>query len=334
MVVFFLKRSFSLLLTLAGMSMIIFIITRALPGDPAVMAAGGSDATPEMIKHVRQELGLDRPLMVQYSYFLARLLQGDFGRSFVTNRRIAKELKAHLPASVELALGAVAISCLLGIPLGVVASRCRRRLAALIRCVSIFSVAMPVYWSGLMAILIFYGILNLLPAAGRLSQGVPPPSMVTGLYLVDSLLSGQLTTFWDACRHLLLPAVILSAISFGTLINVTRSSMVEILREQFIVTARAKGLAAWVVTWKHAFRNIAIPIVTLVGLQLGQLLGGVVLVETIFAWPGLGLYVVSAIDNLDYPIIMVFTLTYSFFYAAINFVVDSLYFYLNPQITQ
>jgi len=328
------RRLGSLVLVLLGMSVIVFLLLRSLPGDPAVMAAGGADATAEAIAKVREEMGLDEPLVVQYTLFVRNLLRGDLGRSIVTRREVLEDLKAFLPATVELAVASVFLACLVGIPMGVLSAVYRGRwLDALFKPLSVFAASMPVYWLGLMAILMFYGLLGWLPAGGRLSAGNVMPVQVTGLFTVDALLTGRPDLLWDALRHLALPAVVLSGISLGNIANLTRATMLEALAEPFIVTARGKGLPEAAVVMRHAFRNITMPVVTVVGLQLGQLMGGVVLTETIFSWPGLGLYAVSALDNFDYPILMVFTLVYSALYAGINILVDLLCALLNPQLS-
>jgi peptide/nickel transport system permease protein len=328
------RRLAYLALVVLGMSVIVFGFVRVLPGDPAVMAAGGADATPETIAHARKELGLDQPLPVQYSIYVRNIFTGNFGRSLATRHPIGEDLRSFLPATIELALAAVCISALLGIPLGIVAAvRADRWLDQLARSLSIFASSMPVYWLGLVAVLVFYRFLGFLPAGGRLSFGVTPAPFVTGLYTVDGLLAGDLRLFGDALRHLALPATVLSGISFGMIFNVTRASFLEVLKEPYINTARAKGLGELAVIAKHGLKNAAIPIVTVIGLQLGQLMGGVVLTETIFSWPGLGLYMVRAVDTLDYPIIMTCTLVYSLAYGILNFIVDLAYLALNPQIT-
>jgi peptide/nickel transport system permease protein len=245
---------------------------------------------------------------------------------------VSEDLRKFWPASVELALAAIAISALIGIPLGVVSAiRAGRWLDRLITPGSVFLGSMPIFWLGLMAVLVFYRQLDLLPAGGRLAVGVTPPPTITGLYLVDSLLSGQLVVFGDALRHLILPASILSVISLAMITRITRAAMLDILHEDYLRTARAKGLPEPRIVLKHALRNASVPIVTVVGIQLGQLIGGVVITETIFSWPGLGLYAITAVDNQDYPAIMAFTLLTTVVYVIINLAVDVLYPLLNPQ---
>jgi peptide/nickel transport system permease protein len=259
-------------------------------------------------------------------------LQGDFGRSMVNGKPVLEDIRKFWPASVELALAAIAISALVGIPLGVVSAvRAGRFIDKLITPGSVFLGSMPIFWLGLMAVLVFYRMLDLLPAGGRLSVGAASPPAVTGLYLIDALLAGDLVVFRDALRHLVLPATILSVLSLAMITRVTRAAMLDILHEDYLRTARAKGVPESRVILKHALRNASIPILTVVGLQLGQLLGGVVITETIFSWPGLGLYAVTAVENQDYPAIMAFTLVSTVAYVLINMVVDVLYPLFNVQ---
>ena len=317
---------------MAAISLAVFVLSQYLPGDPAFIAAGGGDATPEMIAHARERLGLDRPMVIRYVLYMRSALQGDFGRSMVNNKPVSEDLQKFWPASVELALAAIAISAIIGVPLGVLSAiRAGRWLDRLITPGSVFLGSMPIFWLGLMAVLVFYRQLDLLPAGGRLAVGMTPPPAITGLYLVDSLLSGQLVVFGDALRHLILPASILSVISLAMITRITRAAMLDILHEDYLRTARAKGLPEPRVVFKHALRNASVPIVTVVGIQLGQLIGGVVITETIFSWPGLGLYAVTAVENQDYPAIMAFTLLTTIVYVVINLGVDLLYPLLNPQ---
>ena len=328
-----LRRLPLLALLLAGISLAAFLLTQQLPGDPAFIAAGGGEATPEMIAHARARLGLDRPLWVQYLLYMRGALQGDFGRSMVNARPVIEDLRKFWPASLELALAAIAISAVVGIPLGVASAvRAGRWLDRLITPGSVFLGSMPIFWLGLMAVLVFYRMLDVLPAGGRLTVGAAPPPAVTGLFVIDALLARDLAVFGDAVRHLVLPASILSVVSLAMITRVTRAAMLDILHEDYLRTARAKGLAEPIVVLKHGLRNASVPILTVVGIQLGQLIGGVVITETIFSWPGLGLYAVTAVENQDYPAIIAFTLVTTVVYVGINLVVDLLYPVLNPQV--
>ena len=327
-----LRRLPLLVLLLAAISAAVFGLTQYLPGDPAFIAAGGGDATPEMIEHARARLGLDRPTWVRYLLYMRNALTGDFGRSLVNRKPVIQDLRAFWPASAELALAAITISAVVGIPLGVLSAvRAGRWLDRLITPGSVFLGSMPIFWLGLMAVLVFYRMLDLLPAGGRLTVGLTPPPPVTGLLLIDSLVARDPVGFGDALRHLILPAAILSVISLAMITRVTRAAMLDILHEDYLRTARAKGLGESRVVLKHAFRNASVPVVTVLGIQLGQLIGGVVVTETIFSWPGLGLYAVTAVENQDYPAIMAFTLVTTVAYVAINLVVDLVYPLLDPR---
>jgi peptide/nickel transport system permease protein len=328
-----LQRLPLLVILLAAISLAVFMLAQQLPGDPAFIAAGGGDATPEMIAHARERLGLDRPVWVRYLYYMRNALQGDFGRSMVNSKPVIEDIRKFWPASLELALAAIAISAVVGIPLGVLSAvRAGRWLDRLITPGSVFLGSMPIFWLGLMAVLVFYRMLDLLPAGGRLSVSMTPPAAVTGLYLADALLARDVAVFGDAIRHLVLPASILSVISLAMITRVTRAAMLDILHEDYLRTARAKGVPESRVVLKHALRNASVPILTVVGLQLGQLIGGVVITETIFSWPGLGLYAVTAVENQDYPALMAFTLVTTVVYVLINLLVDLLYPLLNPQV--
>jgi peptide/nickel transport system permease protein len=286
-----------------------------------------------MIAHARERLGLDRPVWVRYLYYMRNALQGDFGRSMVNGKPVIEDIRKFWPASLELALAAIAISAAAGIPLGVLSAvHAGRWLDRLITPGSVFLGSMPIFWLGLMAVLVFYRLLDLLPAGGRLSVSMAPPAAVTGMYLADSLLARDVAVFGDALRHLVLPASILSVISLAMITRVTRAAMLDILHEDYLRTARAKGVPELRVVLKHALRNASVPILTVVGLQLGQLIGGVVITETIFSWPGLGLYAVTAVENQDYPALMAFTLVTTVVYVLINLLVDLLYPLLNPQV--
>ena len=321
-----------LVVLLLAVTVAVFTLTQWLPGDPAFVAAGGGDATPEMIAHARARLGLDRPAWVRFVYYVRNVAQGDFGRSMVNGKPVIEDLRKFWPASVELALAAIAISAVIGIPLGVVSAVWARRWPdRLITPASVFLGSMPIFWLGLMAVLVFYRMMDWLPAGGRLAVGVSAPPAVTGLLLLDALLARDLGVFREALRHLVLPASILSVISLAMITRVTRAAMLDILHEDYLRTARAKGVPEVRVILRHALGNAAVPIVTVVGIQLGQLIGGVVVTETIFAWPGLGLYAVTAVENQDYPAILAFTLVSTMAYVTINLLVDLLYPWLSPQ---
>jgi peptide/nickel transport system permease protein len=330
---FLLRRLAYLAYVLIGMSLLMFVVSRMLPGDPALIYAGEQNVTTEMIERARRDLGLDRPLVVQYVIYMQHLARGDFGRSLVTRERIFEDLKRYYPATMELALAAIAIACLVGIPVGIVSAVFAGRwLDHASRAVALFLNAMPVFWLGLMAIVIFYARLDWLPAGGRVSDAHREPPRLTGLYTIDFLAAGDLAGLGSALSHLVMPAVVLSALSMGVLARITRASLLEVLEQQYVTAARAKGLAEWVVIGKHALRNAGVTIVTVLGLQFGNLVGGAVLTESISSWPGVGRYAVRAIETTDFPAIMGFAITFAILYSLVNLAVDVTYYALNPRV--
>lgn len=316
-----------------GMSVLMFFISHALPGDPARVAAGGERATAEMIAEARRRLALDKPVYVQYWRYMQQLLKGGFGRSIVTNRPVIDDLTRLLPASLELTLSALLFASLVGIPMGVMASKRPNSLADNgLRVFSSFFISMPDFWMGLLLVLFFYRLLGILPFTGRLSFSIIPPPTITGFMTFDSLLSGNWDTLADSVVHLILPTVTLGFVSIGFFSRMTRSSMVEVLTSHYIRTAYGKGLKSWRVFYLHALRNAWIPIMTIMGLQLGNIVGGAVVIETIFSWPGIGKYAVEAVENQDFPAIMGFAIIYSLFYALVNLVVDLLALVADPRL--
>ncbi|WP_322995687.1 ABC transporter permease [Castellaniella sp.] len=326
------RRLFSLVWVVLGVSLITFTISHLVPGDPARLIAGDR-ATPEIVAHIRTQLGLDLPLPQQYLRYMWQLLHGDLGVSIRTHRPVLQDLAAFFPATLELALVALFLATLLGIPLGVLSAVYRNRLTDHIaRTLAVAGISTPAFWLGLGLIVIFYGELGWLPGGGRLAQGMTPPPAVTGLYLIDAAWAGQWDVWRSALRHILLPALTLSFVHLGVVARQVRSSMLEQLSEDYIRTARAYGLSAWVVVLRHALPNAMIPSVTVLGLALGDLLYGAVLTETVFSWPGMGAYVVDSIQALDFPAVMGFAVVVSFAYVLLNLVVDLVYRWLDPRI--
>lgn len=334
MLVVIIKRIGYLFLVVIGMSLLIFIASRMLPGDPALIAAGGMEATAEMVAHVREEYGLDKPLAIQYLLYMKHIVVGDFGRSLIDREPIIKKLIYFYPATFELAFFGVLFACSVGIPLGIVSAiKNGGAIDNICRVSSLFLVSMPIFWLGLLFIYFFYGVLQILPPGGRIFSNISLPPHVTGILTIDCLLVGDFPKLVIVLEHLIMPSIVLGSISLGIIARMTRASVLEILTENYIITGRAKGLAEKAVIIKYALRNAAIPIVTVIGLQLGILLGGAVLTETVFTWPGVGRFVIEAVDNKDYPAIMGFVITYSFIYAIINMIVDLAYAWLNPRIS-
>jgi peptide/nickel transport system permease protein len=322
----------SLLLVLWGMSVLTFVISRAIPGDPARHAAGPF-ATGEQVEVVRRDLGLDRPLLEQYVTYLRHLARGDLGRSIVSRRGVREDLGDFFPATVELGLASGLLAVAVAVPLGVVAAVHRGRLADYAATVlALIGACTPVFWFGLVLQVIFYKELGWFPAGGRLPVGAVPPTPVTGLYTVDSLLAGNVPLFATAIAHLVLPTLTLAQLTLGITARMIRSSLVEVLGHDYVRTARAKGVSERHVLLRHALRNALVPVLTILGLQAGQLLGGAVLTETIFSWPGIGSYAVRAVEALDFPAIMGVALLMSFVYVVINVGIDLLYPLIDPRM--
>jgi peptide/nickel transport system permease protein len=332
MIGFLSRRLVALIPTLLGMTVMLFLISSILPVDPA-RAALGEDATMEQVEAYRKQLGLDQPLWVQFFRYVSNVMRGDLGNSIVSRRPVVEDLKEKLAATLELSIVSIVISSLIAIPLGIASAVSRNSLTDHVsRVVSLFSVSMPIFWLAMMMQLLFYAKLGWLPYGGRLDPHIAAPPQVTGFYTIDSLIAGDFTTFLSAVKHLFLPAVALSNISSGTLARITRSSMLDVLTETYIVTARAKGLRERSVICFHALKNAAIPIVTLGGMQFGHLIGGAVLTETIFAWPGIGRYAAYSIFWSDLPAVMGFALLVTLLFALVNLGVDVLYGWLDPRI--
>lgn len=327
-----LRRMVELVPVVGGMSLFIFFVAHSIPADPARLAAG-PEATPEMVAKVRAELGLDKPLYVQYLHFLYRLLQGDLGRSILTGRSVRQDLLRYLPATLELTTVSLLFALGLGIPLGIAGARHEgRALDHASRLGSLYGISLPVFWIGIIFQLIFYAKLGWLPSGGRLSPGISPPGTWTGSYVLDAIIARQPIVALDALKHLLLPGLTQSFIALALTARMTRSTMLEILRQDYIRTARAKGLSERAVLYIHGFRNAAIPVVTVAGLQLGVMLSGAVMTETVFSWPGVGLFAYKAIVTADFPALIGFTLMVSVVYALINLGVDLFCLVIDPRI--
>ena len=332
MLAYAVRRILALIAVLAATSALVFFLSRLIPGDPARVAAG-VDATPQMVQQLRERLGLDRPLPMQYAYYVARLITGDLGASIASQRPVIDDLKQRLPATLELTLTSLVLSAGLGIPLGVLSATHRGRVAGLLgQLMPASLVSAPVFWVGMVLQFLLYGKLGLLPDSGRVGSATTIHT-VTGFLSIDALITGNWNGFVDILTHLILPAAVLTNVSLPTISRVTAASVAEVLAQQFIATARAKGLSERFILTYHVLRNAAIPMVTVLGLRFGDLMAGAVLVETIFAWPGIGRYAVTAIDNLDYPAIMGFVLVATATYALVNLAVDLLYFWLDPTIS-
>ncbi|MGH2928752.1 MAG: ABC transporter permease [Candidatus Dormibacteraceae bacterium] len=334
MVEFLIRRLLLIVLVLFGITVITFAITHIVPVDP-VAAYVGPQAPPSEVAQIRREFGLDKPLPEQYLIYLWGLLHGNLGTSIHDNRPVAADIRAYLPATIELSAAAMIIAVAIGIPGGVIAGVYRNRVFDhLARIGSLAGVSLPVFYLALLLLAVFYVKLSILPGPGELSVYLTPPPTVTGMMVVDSLLAGNLADFGDALQHLIMPAFVLGFSSAGIILRITRSSMIETLREDFVRTARAKGAGRLRVIVYHALRNAMIPTVTVIGLAFGSLLAGAVLTETIFSWPGLGMYATTSVVSLDIPAIMGVTLVAAVAYSLVNLAVDIAYARLDPRIAE
>jgi peptide/nickel transport system permease protein len=330
--VFVFRRLLAVIPVLFGVTLCVFFLSRAIPGDPASMIAG-QRASAETIARIRHVHGLDRPLPEQYVRYMGNLLRGDLGTSIRNQRPVLDDLADFFPATLELTLAAMFLCLAAGVPLGILAAVRRNRLADhLTRVFSVVGVSTPVFWLGLMLLLVFYRNLGILPGSGRLDIYFSPPPPLTGMYAVDALLAGEWAVLGNVLSHLILPAFCLSYVYLAIITRIVRSSMINCLEQDYVVTARANGLPEFRVIGRHALKNSLIPTITIAGLSVGELLGGAILTETIFGWPGMGKYVVDSVNSLDFPAIMGFTLVVSLAYVFINLCVDVLYALVNPQI--
>jgi peptide/nickel transport system permease protein len=321
---------------LVGVTLLTFVVSRVVPADPlAVIVSEKALDNPEIVQAAIRKWGLDKPLPEQYLYYLGNLLHGDLGISFKTKRPVAQDLRQYLPATVELALGSLLFALALGLPLGILAAiHSGSWMDHLARFVSLLGASMPPFWSGLMALFLLYFKAQILPGPGRIGTRAIAPRVITGLYLLDTFLVGDLHAFGDALRHLILPSVILGWFTLAIICRITRSSLLEVLRMDYIRTARAKGLHERAVLLHHALRNAFIPTLTTLGLAFAGLMTGAIMTETIFAWPGIGRYAVEAAVNLDYPAVLGTTLLIAVIYIFVNLVVDVLYGVIDPRIRE
>lgn len=325
------KRFLTIVPVLIGVSLIVFGFIHLIPGDPAVTMLG-ERATPERVAEIRAQLGLDRPLYAQYLIYVGKILRGDLGASILRGDPVLHDLAKRFPATVELALSAITVAVLIGVPMGIVAAVWRNSLFdALSRLIALTGVSMPIFWLGLMLAWVFGVVLGLLPTGFRLNTSVMIVP-VTNLFLVDSLLAGDGEAFAAAARHLVLPAVALSTIPMAVIARMTRASLLEILSQDYIRTAESKGLPQRTVILRHAMRNALLPVMTVTGLQIGRLLAGAILTETIFSWPGIGLWIFEAIQARDYPIVQGATLFIATVFVLVNLLTDLLYAVVDPRI--
>jgi dipeptide transport system permease protein len=329
---FLLKRLALVVPTFLGITLLVFALIRLLPGDPVEALSGERGMTPERYARLLNEFGLDRPLWVQYLDYLWKALHGDLGLSTISHEPVFHEFIARFPATMELGIVAMLLALVIGLPAGILAAMKRNTVADYaVMGASLTGYSMPIFWWGLLLILTFSVGLGWTPVAGRVAIQYDIPA-VTGFMLIDSLLSSDAGAFKSALSHLILPAIVLGTIPLAVIARMTRSSMLEVLREDYVRTARAKGASTLRVVGVHALRNALIPVVTTIGLQVGTLMAGAILTETNFAWPGIGKWLVEAIHRRDYPSVQGGILMTATIIILVNLVVDLLYGVINPRI--
>ena len=334
MFTFLLKRLALLLPTFIGITLVAFFLIRLVPGDPIEVMVGERRLDPEAHARLVQQMGLDRPLWVQYGSYLKQTLTGNLGTSIVSREPVSVEFAALFPATVELALCALALALVVGLALGSLAALKRGSLVDQgVMGLATVGYSMPIFWWGLMLIMLFSVDLGWTPVSGRIAieYDITPR---TGFMLIDSVLSGEAGAFVSALRHLVLPALVLGTVPMAVIARMTRSSLLEVLREDYMRTARAKGLSPLRVVVVHGLRNALIPVITVVGLQTGALLGGAVLTETIFSWPGIGKWLIDSIARRDYPVVQAGILISALIFIVANLLVDVLYGVADPRIRE
>lgn len=330
---YLLRRLVTLTITLLGIMVITFFISLVIPLDP-LAALAGPQAPQETVERLRTLYGFDQPIYVQFGRYVVRLAHGDLGVSFQTSRPVFQDILKFFPATLELATFAILIGVAVGIPLGVLSAVYRNSLLdQFCRVLSLIGVSTPVFWLGLVLLLIFYFKLGWLPEPGRLDIMLLEPPRITGVLLIDSVVARDWEVFANALKHMVLPASVLGLVGMAGIARITRSSMLEVLSQEYVKTARIKGLSEYLVITRHALRNALVPTVTVIGLTYGGLMEGSVLTETIFSWPGLGRYMANAFLTLDLNTIVGGTILVAFTFCLVNLLVDLLYAFLNPKIS-
>jgi ABC-type dipeptide/oligopeptide/nickel transport system permease component len=328
---YIIKRLLWAIPTLLGVSIIVFSMVHLAPGDPALVMLG-EHASKESVDALREQMGLNKPLIEQYILFLTNALQGDFGTSTISGEPVLYEFLERFPATIELSLVALTFATIIGLFAGILSAVKRYSMfdyAAM--STALAGVSMPVFWLGLMLIYLFSVELGWLPVSGRLGYEFDIDH-ITGLFLVDSLIAQDYEAFWDALKHLILPAVALGTIPMAIIARMTRASMIEVMQEDYVRTARAKGCSNMQVILIHALKNALMPVITVIGLMLGTLFAGSILTETTFSWPGIGKWLVNAVNQRDFPIIQSTTLIIATMFVAVNLIVDLLYALVNPKV--
>src|SRR5664279_4601625 len=332
MIRFFLTRLSLVIPTFIGITLLVFVLIRLIPGDPIETMAGERGIDPARLAQLRKEYGFDQPVLVQYGLYLSRLVHGDLGRSIVTHESVMSEFQTLFPATIELSVCAILFALCLGLPAGIIAAVRRNSIFDHgVMGISLTGYSMPIFWWGLLLILLFSVQLGWTPVSGRIAvQHYIEPT--TGFLLIDSLLTGDKGSFWSTVSHLILPMVVLGTNPLAVVARMTRSAMLEVLGEDYIRTARAKGLSNLRVVALHALRNALIPVITVIGLQVGVLFTGAILTETIFSWPGVGKWMIEAIGRRDYPVLQGGMLLLGGMVMVVNLLVDVTYGIINPRI--
>jgi peptide/nickel transport system permease protein len=329
---FIIRRTLIIIPTLLGVSILVFSMLAITPGDPAELLLG-ERATEESLEAMREYLGLNEPGYVQYGLFLKRLVTLDLGETIWTRQKVIVEIKERFPATIELSLAAMFLSCFFGVILGIISAVKQYSIfdySSML--VSLIGVSMPVFWLGLMLMLLFSLVLGWFPMSGRMGINVEL-EVITNFYVLDAILTRNWKALLDVLHHLALPSMALATIPLAIVARMTRSSMLEVLRQDYIKTARAKGLSEKMVVFKHALRNGLIPVITVIGLQFGILLGGAILTEHVFAWPGVGKWLFEGVVKRDYMVIQGGTMLVATTFVIVNMLVDILYAFINPRIT-
>ena len=325
------RRLIGAIPVLFGLSILVFAIVHLIPGDP-VKSLLGQHATPELTREIMARMGLDKPLYEQYLLYLSQLLQGDLGKSVINNRLVIDELFSRFPATIELTLGAMALAIGIGVPLGRWAARHTQGWGdALVTVISLLGVSIPIFVLGYTLQYIFAAQLHWLPASGRVDPRIGL-ELQTNFVIINSILTRNWQALWDAIRHLILPAIALGTIPLAIITRITRASVLDVSNEDYVRTARAKGLTDKRVNDRHIMRNAWLPVTTVIGLQVGGLLAGAVITETVFSWPGVGSYIVNAIQDHDYLVVQSVILIFAFIFLIVNLMVDIGYAFLNPRI--
>lgn len=328
------KRLVYLVIMLFGVATLVFILTKLVPGNPVTAnLSQRALSDPDIVAAYEAKYGLDQPIIVQYFLYIKNLLHLDLGTSIRTNNPVLFELARCYPATIELALFAIILAAIFGILFGIISAMKRNSIAdQAVRAISVTGVSVPSFWFALLVLYFFYYKLGIFPGPGRLSSGFAAPETVTGLYVIDSLIEGDLAKAGDALSHLILPGVVLAAFTMGLITRTTRSNLLDVMSTDYIRTAKAKGLSQKDLIFRHALGNAIIPVLTVIGLGFGNLLGGMVLVETIFNWPGVGQFAYQSVMSTDYPSIIGVALLIALNYMVINTIVDILYGIIDPRV--